>query len=212
MVVIMDLMGGVHWQSTERILFAAGAEKSPELYQRLKESQSVVQPSALSILPVGMHLLEEIPYIGQAPVSDYDAFRNRQVPHVFLSAGRTPRYHQPTDLPDTLHYERMAATVYWLGRLLESLDEDGSRYRFLPERIEFSDEVQALRPLIRQAAESETMIPGTSALTMHKLREDRDWIERLDSSSPTAEDIKRLERAALRIQCLLTDLPICFLL
>jgi hypothetical protein len=211
-VIIMDLMGGVHWQATERILFAAGAEKSPELYQRLKDSQVSVQPSALSIVPVGMHLVEEIPFIGQVPVSDYDAFRNRQVPHVFLSTGRTPRYHQPTDLPDTLHYERMAATVHWLDRLLDRLEEDELRYRFVPERIEFRDEVQALRPLIRQASESETMIPGTSALSLHKLREDRDWLDELDSSSPTAEDIKRLERATLRIQCLLTDLPICFLL
>jgi len=226
--IIMDLMGGVHWAPTRNVVFAAGAEQAPDFYRRVKESRASlfeVQSSSvergpsnvgldtsLSILPVGMHLVEEIPLVGRMFFSDYNAFRNRGVPFLFLSSGRTPRYHKPTDLPNTLHYERMAATVEWLTDLARRVDQDQSAYAFVPDRMEFPDEVHSLAPLLRQAADRDTMIPRTSALSLWKLRSDRDWLDKLDVTSPTQQDIKRLERASIRMQCLLADLPGCFLL
>ncbi len=215
--IIMDLMGGAHWEPLKDVIFAGGAEKCPGLYRRITQvtaerSPFITQHSSLRVLPVGMHLVEEIPFVGHIPFSDYDAFRNTRVPFLFLSAGRTPRYHQPTDLPDTLHYERMAATVGWLADLARGLDEDTTPYGFQAERIEFADEVSSLGPLIRMAADRKTMIPGTSALSLWKLRADRKWLEKLNPASPTQDDIKRLEHISLRMQCLLADFPGCFLL
>jgi len=228
--IIMDLMGGAHWSPSMDAIFAGGAEKSPGLYRRLKEASGTMnvergtmnersrtssfsaQHSALSVLPVGMHLVEEIPLMGQVAFSDYDAFRNMEVPFVFLSAGRTPRYHQPTDLPDTLHYERMAATVQWLTALIRRMDEDRGRYEFLADRIEFADEVASIAPLIRRAAQRETMIPGTSVLSLWKMQADQEWLEKLDPRSPTRDDIRRLEHVSLRMQCLLANFSGCFLL
>ncbi len=232
-VVIMDLMGGVHWDPLREVIFAAGAEKSPGLYRRLKEAggrdalrvtrdaeHQPFQPvtrhrspvTGLTVLPVGMHLVEEVPLVGQVSFSDYDAFRNATVPFVFLSAGRTPRYHQTTDLPDTLHYERMAATVGWLQTLLELIDQDQEPYRFEANRLEFADEVASLRPLVAWAADKKMMIPRTSALSMWKLRRDHEWLKVLESTAPTKEDLKRLESLSIRLQCLLADFPACFLL
>ena len=37
-VIIMDLIGGVQWQPIRDVIFAAGAEKSPSFYRRLKEA------------------------------------------------------------------------------------------------------------------------------------------------------------------------------
>jgi len=224
--IVMDLMGGVHWTSTKDTVFAAGAEQSPELYRRLKESRepafevrsskvesltSNLEPGTLTVLPVGMHLVEEIPLLGRVSFSDYDAFRNQHVPFLFLSTGRTPRYHQPTDLPDTLHYERMAETVQWLTELTQRLDTDQARYTFVPDRIEFADEVRSLGPLIRHAADRRTMIPNTSSLSLWRMQADRDWLDKLDETRPSREDITRLERASIRMQCLLANLPGCFL-
>jgi hypothetical protein len=177
-----------------------------------RNSSFSTQHSALSILPVGMHLVEEIPLIGQVSFSDYDAFRNRSVPFLFLSSGRTPRYHQPSDLPDTLHYERMAATVAWLQSLITLLDQDREPYRFEPDRIEFTDEATTLRPLVEKAAEWETRIPGTSLISLWRLKRDRDWLARLNPAAPTQDDLTRLERLSIRMQCLLADFPACFLL
>ena len=37
-VVIMDLMGGIQWEPIRDVIFAAGAEKSPGLYRRIKDA------------------------------------------------------------------------------------------------------------------------------------------------------------------------------
>lgn len=232
-VIVMDLMGGVHWRPIQDTIFAAGAENSPGLYARLKEATAreelgvrseakllgigpssllTTHSSRLTVLPIGMHLIEELPLIGHTTFSDYDAFRNRSVPFLFLSAGRTPRYHQSTDLPDTLHYERMAATVQWLKRMLQELDQDTVPYRFETNRMELADEIAVLRPLVAQAAKEESEIPGTSFLSRSKMKADEQWLRALDPDKATADDIRRLERLSLRIQCLLADFPVCFLL
>jgi hypothetical protein len=211
-VIIMDLMGGVHWEPLQEIIFAAGAEHSPGLYHRVKDAARAGTMAPLTVHPVGLHLVEEIPLIGRIPFSDYDAFRNASVPFLFLSAGRTPRYHQPSDLPNTLHYERMASTVHWLQHLISSIDQDTGPYRFENDRLEFSDEIEAFRPLTIKAAEEATKIPGTSSLSLWKLKQDRDWLERLNPTKATPEDVKRMERLSIRMQCLLSDMPGCFLL
>jgi len=226
-VIVMDLMGGVHWKPIQDTLFAGGAEQSPGLYRRLKESQTSafevrrskleprtlnLEPRTLTVLPLGMHLIENIPLLGQVSFSDYDAFRNVGVPFLFLSAGRTPRYHQPSDLPDTLHYERMATTVNWLQILLRAMDEDKDAYRFEKHRVELADDIATLRPLVTQAAQEESDIPGTSFLSRSKMSVDGEWLRTLNSAKATAEDVRRLERISLRIQCLLADFPACFLL
>lgn len=229
-VIVMDLMGGVHWKPLAETIFAAGAEQSPGLYRRLKEAAGTlnderramnggnkssslsIQPSALSVLPLGLHLIEEIPLAGRTAFSDYDAFRNASVPFLFLSSGRTPRYHQPTDLPDTLHYERMASTVSWLQRLLQSIDQDREPYAFDPARLEMPDEAATLRFLLRHAVEPETEIPGTSALSRWRLKRDEEWLKGLNVTAATREDRQRMERLSIRMQCLLADFPGCFLL
>jgi hypothetical protein len=229
-VIVMDLMGGAHWRPLRDTIFAAGAESSPGLYARLKQAASGLrteqrglsqgsdtsalspQHSALHVLPLGLHLIEEWPLIGHVSFSDYDAFRNIGVPFLFLSSGRTPRYHQATDLPDTLHYERMAATVGWLQHLVRGIDQDTEPYRFEQDRMELADEIATLRPLAELASREESEIPGTSFLSRSRMKTDEQWLRALESGKATADDIKRLERLSLRMQCLLADLPICFLL
>jgi len=223
-------MGGVHWEPLRDVIFAAGAEKSPALYRRLKDAMpglrtegrgmsltsdtSVLstQHSALRVLPLGMHLIEEIPLVGQVSFSDYDAFRNASVPFLFLSAGRTPRYHQPTDLPDTLHYERMAWTVGWFQSLVTQMDQDTEPYPFEPTRVELADEAASLRPFVSLAAAWATRIPGTSPLSLARMKLDDRWLRTLDVTAPMSGALKRLERVSIRLQCLLADFPACFLI
>ncbi len=264
--IIMDMVGGVHWEPLRQVVFAAGAEKAPILYRRLQEvvqrqqgamkgkasgvrgedaepkhtlsvegrdkktgnsspnplrlTPDASRPSAdangnamqsVTVVPLGIHLVEQLPVIGQIAFSDYDAFRNAGVPFLFLSSGRTPRYHTTRDLPDTLHYERMAAIVQFLVRLLPHIDADAAPYAVEPERIVLADEIAALRPLLKLAADPETEIPDTSFLSRWKLRRDRDWLNELKPASAGADEITRLERISIRMQCLLVDFSGCFL-
>ena len=213
-VIIMDLIGGVQWQPIRDVIFAAGAEKSPDLYARVKDAinrrDMTLDAPRLTVLPVGMHLIEEIPERGHHPVSDYDGFRDRHVPYLFLSSARTPRYHTPDDQIDTLHYERMAATVQWLEGLLPLMDADRQKYRFEVDRIEFADEVETFRRVTGYAVNEDTLIPGTSRLSLRKLRQDAEWLRAVDGAAPTAADLERLERISIRFQCLLADYSGCF--
>jgi Zn-dependent M28 family amino/carboxypeptidase len=223
-VVIMDLMGGVRWEPIGDVIFAAGAEKSPGLYQRLKETvarqpsfvnredgRMTPHASHLTVLPVGIHLVEEIPDHGHEAFSDYDVFRNRSIPFLFLSAARTPRYHTTYDRFDTLHYERMATTVTWLDTFLHAIDTDVQPYEFDGARIEFDDEVAAFRTIIGHAINERTLIPGTSRWSLHKLKEDAEWLKTITGTSPARKDRERLERVSIRFQCLLADYSGCFL-
>ncbi len=205
-VIIMDLMGGVQWAPLKNAIFAIGAEKSAGLYQRVKETVA----SPLKVFPVGIHLVEEIPDHGHKAFSDYDVFRNHGVPFLFLSAGRTPRYHTPGDVTSTLHYERMAATVEWLRSLMTMIDQDRVPYTFDAQRVEFADEVASFRNIVDQASHDKTLIPGTSRWSLNKLRQDAEWLRAVDSSLPTPQMLERLERISIRFQCLLADYSGCF--
>lgn len=205
-VIIMDLMGGTHWAPIKDAIFATGAEKSPEFYRHVIRTSV---PS-LTVLPVGIHLVEEIPDHGHKAFSDYDVFRNHHIPFLFLSAARSPRYHTAGDVASTLNYERMAATVEWLRHLLTEMGQDDTRYTFHPQRVEFADEVAAFRGIVEQAIQEDTRIPGTSRWSLRKLRQDVEWLQKLDRSAPTQEQLERLERISIRVQCLIADYSGCF--
>lgn len=205
-VVIMDLMGGVQWTPLKDAIFAAGAETSPTLYQRVKQASA---PS-LTVFPVGMHLVEEIPEIGHKAFSDYDVFRNHGLPFLFLSAGRTPRYHTAGDVPSTLHYDRMAATVDWLRNLIALIGQDEAPYGFQADRVEWVDEVASFREIVNHALQDETRIPGTSRWSFYKLRQDAEWLRDADRLVPTPQNRDRLERISIRVQCLMAGYSGCF--
>ena len=182
--IIMDLMGGVHWPPLRDVVFTAGAEASPVLYQQVKKELEVRgNGHRLEIKPIGLHMIEEIPLIGHKAFSDYDAFRNESVPIVFFSAGRTPRYHHPSDTPPTLYYERMALTTKWLKGLVSRIGKHTKPYMFQPNRKEFADEVASFRPLILQAANWKTRIPGTSGVFHRRVPSGCGMVERPDSFS-----------------------------
>ncbi len=210
--IIMDLMGGVHWRPLQNVVFSAGAEASPALYQQVKKVLRIHQNEhGLEIKPIGLHMIEEIPVIGNRAFSDYDAFRNASVPILFLSAGRTPRYHQPTDTPNTLHYERMALSMQWLHSLIARIDGYRKPYTYQPNQIAFEDEIASFRPLIAQAANWKTRIPGSSASSVEKFQSDLQWLSNLNPSNPGEDDIKQIERASIRLQCLLAQMSLCHL-
>ncbi|HJR75673.1 MAG TPA: hypothetical protein VJ805_01835, partial [Nitrospiraceae bacterium] len=83
-------------------------------------------------------------------------------------------------------------------------------YGFEPERIEWEDDVETFRYVTGYAVGKDTLIPGTSRLSLRKLRQDVDWLNGMDGVSPTAADVERLERISIRFQCLLADYSGCF--
>src|SRR4051812_20539148 len=105
-MVCMDLVG--HRFGREGVpeevgasLFALGAERSAgthALVSSLKRAEAgvIVRAADAGIIP---------------PLSDYEAFWERRIPFLFLSAGRSRVYHTPEDTPDKLDYGKIEATA-----------------------------------------------------------------------------------------------------
>jgi hypothetical protein len=117
--VIMDLVGhdipvppevtGTFPQFP-RLLFLTGAESHP----------------ALAAVVAGVPRHPELPVIAArnelvGDMSDHHVFRLKRVPYLFLSCGHWPHYHQTSDTPDRLNYEKMGRIRDYLVSLVQAL-------------------------------------------------------------------------------------------
>ncbi|AKT38014.1 uncharacterized protein CMC5_021550 [Chondromyces crocatus] len=208
LAVVLDLVGGVVWRASADTLFACGAEKTSGLGAMVDS----VQEQGLAVRRMGIHLVENLPGYRPQPVSDYDVFRDKEVPFLFLSSGRTPRYHKPSDLPDTLHYDRMARSARWIAALLAAVDGAEAPLRFDPAGEDLPADADTMRWAMTAAATPWRSIPGTGPLSAVRLLGDRARVEALSAPGHayTPEDVLALERASFRLQCLLYSFPVCF--
>jgi hypothetical protein len=113
LMICMDLVG--HALGPEGLpgdvrssLFALGAERSAgtsEIVDDLARSEPgvVVRRVDAEVIP---------------PLSDYQAFWERDVPFLFLTGGRSQRYHTPEDTPEHLDWTKMSATARWLESMV----------------------------------------------------------------------------------------------
>lgn len=140
LMVCMDLVGHAlgserHPLTLRQSLMVFGAEKSDgcaALVDSLAEAVHGVHP-----LRLGINLIP--------PLSDYYPFQSRQVPFLFLTGGRWRHYHQITDTPERLDYQKMAATARWLELLVRAAAQRAeSKQRFL---IYGNDDVRSLQSL-----------------------------------------------------------------
>jgi Zn-dependent M28 family amino/carboxypeptidase len=113
LMVCMDLVG--HSLGPEGLpddmrgsLFALGAERSVGTSAIVDEIARTEEGLVVRRLDA-----EVIP-----PLSDYEPFWKREVPFLFLTCGRSARYHTPQDTPEHLDWKKMARTSAWLERLV----------------------------------------------------------------------------------------------
>jgi Zn-dependent M28 family amino/carboxypeptidase len=155
MMVCMDLVGhaigGKHLpDEVAKSVFALGAERS--------ENTSVLVDSLSSAVP-GVHVRRADAGI-VPPLSDYDAFWRRELPFLFLTNGRSSRYHTPEDTPEHLDYAKMAATALWLERFVRATCErPESRVTF---RASARDDASTLRSIDALTAALEPIDPRAS--------------------------------------------------
>lgn len=94
-----------------QLLFLTGPESHPALPE-------IVRAARVRGLPVLATLNRRI-----GDMSDHGVFRAHGVPYLFLSCGRWAHYHQPSDTPDRLNYDKMALIRDYLIGLTEALDQ-----------------------------------------------------------------------------------------
>ncbi|MGE0708821.1 MAG: M28 family metallopeptidase [Planctomycetota bacterium] len=65
-------------------------------------------------------------------LSDYFAFDRARIPFLFLTCGRWEHYHEVTDTPEKLAYEKIAATAEWLAALVVNLAAHEGPFPYVP--------------------------------------------------------------------------------
>lgn len=97
--IVLDLVGhDVPLPGLEDLLFVTGMESDPGW-------PALVLQAAMA---PGLRLLASLNrYVGD--LSDHHVFRLHERPYLFLTCGRWEHYHQPSDTPEKLNYEKMAA-------------------------------------------------------------------------------------------------------
>lgn len=129
LMVCMDLVGHAigqdgHPAGLRQGLFVLGAEKSEGTAALCDSLAAAV--TGLSPMRLGINVLP--------PLSDYQPFAARQVPFLFLTCGRWRHYHQVTDTPDRLDYQKMGATARWVEALLRAAAQrPDKKVAFLPD-------------------------------------------------------------------------------
>jgi len=213
LAIILDLMGGIFWEPLQDTIFIMGSEKSPELEFLLP----LVNISGIKVRPLGMSMVENIPSQGHFIFSDYQVFRTNDIPYLFVSSGRTPHYHRPTDTAEKLHYPRMARTVLWFEQLIQKIDRLEKEWTYEKKRRNLQQDFQTLEPMVTKAANWKTRIPQTGLISLYKLKQDAKRMQLIKENTSSRKplnlkDAKVLELASIRIQCLLGKMGPCFLL
>lgn len=117
-------------------LFALGAERSRGTSEQL--AQLATAERGLRVRPLDSAIMP--------PLSDYHAFLSREIPFLFLTAGRSRHYHTVSDTPETLDLPKIAASARWLERLVrQTCARDEDRLTYLPAGC---DDHGSLRTLI----------------------------------------------------------------
>jgi len=124
--IILDLVGGSLMPGFDDIYFQFGQALPPLMFEQL----DIYHLPILFVEPVGSCL----------PRSDYGRFRAKGVPFTFISSGTPWYYHTQNDVPENLHFEKMARLVECLRAEIESPRKllqapDWSRFAELTQKI-----------------------------------------------------------------------------
>ena len=136
---ILDLVGhDVPMPGLESSVFVTGMEGHSDLVHVMEAGQST---DSLISVPVRNS------YVGD--MSDHHVFRENRVPYMFFSCGRWQHYHQSTDTPDRLNYQKMESIVKQLVKMVAAADQapfsaNGLNYNSTPAELRLMN--RALKP------------------------------------------------------------------
>jgi hypothetical protein len=207
--IVLDLTGAGLWPGYAGHV-ALGAETSPEVTAGLVAAPV---PDGLSVLRGGLHLAEEQVY-GHHAWSDYDAFRDAEVPVLFLSDGQTRVYHTPEDTMDGVDVPKAGREAAFLLGLAGRLADAAATPRWAP-RNDYALDAATTLTLLDDAhgpdglAATLEVRETTRALLVADRQAAEAAAARIAAAGGAAseEDILALRTAVQRLMCVCSPLP-----
>jgi hypothetical protein len=202
-VVVLDLVGAELWPGFQGT-FLLGAEKSPALADLVDQAKV---PDGLLAKRAGIHLPEET-FFGQQPWSDYDAFRDRDVPFLFMTAGQNKRYHEVNDDMTGINAEKLSSETHLLLDLAVLVGDSDSTFTFDAEGKDDAADVSGILAALEAALASGGLVDtlGLSATSRNSLESDLAKVQTLQTkvdqgTSLFGSDLAQLRSATQRIMC-----------
>src|SRR5690606_29148969 len=115
------------WEGHRSPLYVMGRETFAQ-----RPVPPLVDDPRLPVRAMHLRLVEDLPH-GRQAFSDHGAFFARKIPSLFVSTGRSPHYHEPTDTPETLKYDKLLAAVTVVEAHVRALAD-------MPERPAWSED------------------------------------------------------------------------
>jgi len=211
-MVCMDLMGGDLWEGYRSPVFLMGLETfaTSPVGDGTELRRAVPAGIQLPIQSLHLRAVEDLP-TGRRNFSDYGPFRDVGIPVVFLSTGRTKHYHQTSDRPETLHYDKMEASQFVLDAILKRLASPLEILQWTDEQpMHIADALAGVR-LHRAALGRVKDVPPSpeiSLLSRWRIKGALDGLEPIANGRSAQETLNENEartviKASLRMQCLL---------
>jgi hypothetical protein len=193
-VVCLDLLGGDLWPGQRTPLYVMGRETfaAPPV-------PTLAADPRLPVRAMHLRLVEELP-TGRQAFSDHGGFTAIEVPALFLSTGRSPHYHRPTDTPDRIQYDKLEAAVAVVEAHVRALADADARPTWSKSQPLTAADATALAELLAAGLDAPELAPARPRLAADLAR------SRALAGAPGAlseADAAALIAASLRVQCLL---------
>lgn len=142
LMICMDLMGHALGpeafdDGVRQTVFALGAETSEGTAELVDGANA--RTNGVHVRRLGGDVVP--------PLSDYHAFRDHGVPYLFLTCGRWAHYHQTTDTPEKLDYDKIAASARFLTELVADVADREGPTTFDPHRRDDAASIRSLREI-----------------------------------------------------------------
>jgi hypothetical protein len=201
--VVLDLVGTGLWPGYAGH-FLLGAELSPQVAAAV---DAAPVPNGLMAVRGGLHLAEEQP-IGHQPWSDYDAFRNRQRPVLFLSNGQSKNYHTADDEVAVLDLPKMALEAQYLYGVLRNLAMAAETPVFDGAAADYATDAATLKIILEAALAPGGMVDALGLTAQSRATLEADLADAVaigarvaQGMTPTTEEVRRLRDGAQHMMC-----------
>jgi hypothetical protein len=147
--ITADMIGRSMAGVMDEYVFVLGSEHSKEMRQLLEDNPP---KPGLKAGRVGADII--------GTRSDYGPFRDRQVPFLFFTTGMHQDYHQPSDTPEKIDYEKLKRISDWIHDLTEKFADAVQTPTWATEGLSPDlDEVRTIHVLLTRILDKPKVFP-----------------------------------------------------
>lgn len=187
--VTMDMLGRSVADLAPGHLFVMGTESSAALAAHVAAA-GVPEGGRLSRIGIDF----------QPGYSDYEPFRDAQIPYVFLTSGACEDYHQTGDVAPRIQFDQLLARTRWARDLTMRIVQGETRPTWRDEVAPSVEELEDLRALIRTIEKGMADVPGLPPMAVMVVGNYGAFLDKvLADGAVTAEERNNARLGALNL-------------